>query len=86
MDNYLILRKYLIETEDELFKIINDTFKMQKSIDMEYIVNIEKNLFFNIEYIENIYNDYKKLYKFRYNYKEYRIGNSIKYMFKIIFD
>lgn len=83
MNNYIALRQYLIKIEKELFEIIIS--KKTKHIEIEYIINIEENLFFDVEYIENIYNDYRRLYNFNYNYDKYKIENVIKYIFKIIF-
>lgn len=83
MNNYIFLRQYLSEVEKHLFEIINN-YKQNQKLEIEYIINTQEDVLFNVDYIKDIYDDNKKLYKINYNYNKYIIENTIKYIFEIM--
>lgn len=82
-DNYQCLIKYLNDIEYHLSNIIINSKKQRYKIKYTIDIEIEKNILFDIKYIEDIYNDYRRLYNFSYKYKKYNIENFITYIFEI---
>lgn len=81
-DNYYLMVKYLKEIEHNLFYLVVNHKKQKYKI--YYTINSDK-MKFDIKYIEDIYNDYVRLYNFSYQYKKFNIEKSIRYVFEIIF-
>lgn len=83
-NNYQYLIKYLNDIEYHLYNIIINSKKQRYKIKYTIDIEIEKNILFDIKYIEDIYNDYRRLYNFSYKYKKHKIENFITYIFEII--
>lgn len=84
-NNYENLIKYLNNIENELYNIIIDSKKSRCKIKYKINIEIKRKIIFEVKYIEDIYNDYMKLYNFTYKYKKYDIENFIIYAFDITF-
>lgn len=80
---YDLMVMYLNYIEKKLYKLVIIKHEKRK-YKIYYTINTESFLF-DIKYIEDIYNDYSKVYNFSYMYKNQNIENGIIYTFEIVF-